>query len=136
MKEQAFDITKQLVSATVPAVLPLVQTWRPILRFINPQIADDMWPITTLVALVGGLGAYNLPRHMNRSWLVLVVGIATAIVSVSAMLAVTHGLISLSPAGQSFAVRIGFLFCFVGLALAFGWSMFWFLNPHDQHRSA
>ena len=106
-----------------------MQTVWPILGFINPQIADDLWPITALVALVAGLGAYHLPRHMNASSWVLIGGLVITLSSIAWMLAITHGLVNLTPAEQSYTVRLSFLLCFAGLAMAFGWTMFCFMNP-------
>jgi hypothetical protein len=117
------EILKQL-TAVVPALLPLLAMRFALLPFLNPQIADEQWPITAVLALCASSITYNFSRTLHKhrvaSYLALA-GLAVAVSGLVGMLALVNNLIlSDSPALQDFSVRSLFVLLFVGIGLSMG----------------
>ncbi|GAA0022914.1 hypothetical protein JOE51_001906 [Bradyrhizobium japonicum] len=117
------EILKQLTSV-VPALLPLLAKRFALLPFLNPQIAEEQWPITAVLALCASSITYNFSRTLQKhgvaSYLALA-GLAGGVISLLGMLALVNNLIlSGHPALQDFSVRSLFVLLFVGVGLSMG----------------
>jgi hypothetical protein len=118
------EILKQLTAA-LPALLPLFATRFSLLPFLNPQIPEDQWPISAVLALCASSVTYNFARHLQKQGFagyLALVGLATAILSLLGMLALVNGLIlSGYPSLQDFSARSMFVSLFVGIGLCMGY---------------
>jgi Kef-type K+ transport system membrane component KefB len=119
------EVLKQL-QALISAALPFLTTKLSLLPFLNPQIAEELWPITCVLALVSSSITYNLSQRFQKprmGRMLAVLGAAFAVISTVSMLAVVDGLVfSGKPELQDFSVRSMFVLLFVGIGLAIGYA--------------
>jgi hypothetical protein len=118
------EILKQL-TAILPALLPLFAKRLSLLPFLNPQIAEDQWPITAILALCASCISYNFSRHYQKRRLagyLALAGLVAAVVSLLGMLALVNNLILAGyPSLQDFSARSQFVLLFVGIGLCMGY---------------
>jgi hypothetical protein len=119
------EAVKQLQSL-VPAVLPYVTAAKlPLFRFLNPSIAQDLWPLTSILALLVSAVNFNLAKSRNKRTLALnlcFIGLALALFSFLLLNAIVSKLLLDSyPSLQDYAVQTTFVLIFVGIGLASGW---------------
>jgi hypothetical protein len=119
------ELAKQLqslVAGALPLVAAKIQFMLP---FLNPQITEDQWPITSLLALVSSGVTYNLAQHsqMPRGARILaLLGLVTAVASIILLIVLVDNLfLRGSPEMQDALTRSLFVFLFVGVGLALGW---------------
>jgi len=119
------DHAKQLQSLVAGALPLIVAKVQFLLPFLNPQISEEQWPITSLLALVSSGVAYNLAQHsqMPRGARILaLLGLVTAVVSIILLIALVDNLfLRTSPEMQDALTRSLFVLLFVGVGLALGW---------------
>lgn len=122
---------KQL-QALPSTVLPFVTAKLPILPFLNPQIAADMWPISAIFAFVGCCLIYNLtvtPHVATSALFAAILGFLLAAISVLVIVLVYVGVLyGADPTWQDLSVRIAFFALFAGLACPAGWAAAKMLN--------
>jgi hypothetical protein len=115
---------KQL-TALLPALLPPLAKRFPLLPFLNPQIAEDLWLITAILSLCASAITYNFTRLLRRNGLAgyfAFVGLATAVLCLVGMLALVNDLILTGqPSVQDFSVRSMFVLLFVGIGICAGY---------------
>ena len=121
------EVLKQL-QALLSAGLPLLAakfsfTFLP---FLNPQIPDEQWPITSVLALVSSGTIFNLSRRFQKPkaarWFACF-GLALGVISYLSLLALVDGLVFAGkPELQDFSVRSMFVLLFVGIGLAGGYA--------------
>jgi hypothetical protein len=119
------QLLKQLQSL-VAGGLPLLATrLQSVFPFLNPQIADEMWPMTSILALISSGVTFNLarrfqkPTHARRLCLW---GLAFAIVSfIFLFLLIGNLVLTGHPEWQDFFARTLFVTLFVGIGLVVGW---------------
>lgn len=125
------EILKQIASGLVPSVLAFLSAKLPILPFLNPQIPDDLWPITAMIAFASGALSYAFARPAATGGrtsifgsILGVSGLLLAIASLVWMILVTEQII-LTQAGdfQNASSRIAFVLCFAGLGFPCGWAI-------------
>ena len=118
------DLAKQLQSL-VAGALPLIATKLHLLPFLNPQITDEQWPITSVLAVVSSGVTYNLAQRYQKPRLaraLALFGFGVAVASVIILLALIGKLVfSDSPDWQDVSARSLFVLLFVGIGLAVGW---------------
>jgi hypothetical protein len=113
------EVINQLL-ATASAVGPFLTTKLPILPFVNPQICNEMWPISTVIAAVSGFVSYR----MLGGRIAALGSVVIAVASISIMVAITEGpLFSAEPGAQRIWLRITFVILFSALATAVGASL-------------
>jgi hypothetical protein len=116
---------KQLQSL-VPALLVLTSAKLPFFQFLNPSIAQDLWPVTSILSLVVSATNFNLGRSSNRRTLALrlcLTGIGVATLSLLAIIAIVDKLLFESdPSLRDYFVQVSFIFFFIGIGLASGWT--------------
>ena len=117
------EVLKQL-QALVSGGMPFLAKQFSLLPFLNPQIADEQWPIASVIALVASGLTYNLFQRFERPAAILaVLGLVTAVISTLFLLALVDGLMfSGRPELQDFSARSLFVLLFVGIGLASGYS--------------
>jgi hypothetical protein len=122
-----FDALKQLQSF-IPAIFPYVTSTEklPLFKDLNPSISQDLWPATSVLALVFSATIFNLARTTNKGALALTLclaGALTALLSYFIINALSTGLLLRSdPAMADYAVQVGFVLFFVGIGCATGWT--------------
>jgi hypothetical protein len=114
------EILKQGGSALVSGALPVISGKAPILPFLNPQIAADLWAITALFAVVASLFSYNLARPTTTpastpSITLAAIGLAGGIAALFVMIVINYGLV------PGTYLRMVYVLCFVGVAFTVGW---------------
>lgn len=119
---KALDWLKQL-QAILPAGLPYpTAKWFP---FLNPQIGDDLWMLTSLLAFIASAINYTLAQFRQKptlAWRLCWGGLCVAGAALVAMLMLVENLIlSNHPSEQYLAVEFSFVLFFVGLGLGAGW---------------
>jgi uncharacterized membrane protein len=111
-----------LVAGALPFVTSKVQF---VLPFLNPQIADDMWPMTSVLAVISSGVTYNLAQRFQKPTVarkLCLWGLGTAVFSFLALMAIVDNIIlSESPEWQDFAARVLFVTLFVCVGLVIGW---------------
>ena len=125
------ELVKQL-TAIGPALLPVFAKQYSLLPFLNPQIAEDQWPVTALLAFCASAVSLNFAQRSQRQlpgWIAFS-GLAAAVLSFLLMIAVVNGLIwSGQPSTQDFAVRAMFVLLFVGIGLSIGFAVSQAVKP-------
>jgi hypothetical protein len=115
---------KQL-QAFISAALPFVATKISLLPFLNPQIADDQWPITSILSLAASGVTYNLSQRFQKPKMaryLALLGLACAVVMILGLLALVGNLMfSTHPELQDFLARSMFILLFVGIGLTLGY---------------
>jgi hypothetical protein len=120
------EALKQLQSI-VPAVLPYLSAKfkLPLLPFLNPSIAQDLWPVTSILSLLASAIVFNLAKSTNKRTLALRLsffGLIAAIASFLIINAVVNKIVlESSPALQESAIQITFVLLFIGIGLTSGW---------------
>jgi hypothetical protein len=118
---------KQLQSL-IPAFLAYISSAPkfPLFQFLNPTIAQDLWPVTSILSLIVSATNFNLARSSNKRTLALRLcffGIIMATSSLLLMMAVVTKLIFVSdPSLRDYVVQASFIFFFIGVAFASGWA--------------
>src|SRR5262249_13885462 len=124
---KALKQLKQL-QALVAAALPLLTT--PTINlfgFLNPFITEELWPVASVLALIGSALSYNLakpfqgPRLARR---LAVGGLILALASLVVLLVIVTNAFSGYPALEDLSARIFYVLFFLGLGLALGWASF------------
>ena len=119
------EFAKQL-QALVAGALPLAASKMQLaLPFINPQITDEMWPMTSVLSVISSGVTYNLAQRFQKPTVarnLCLAGLSVAIFSFVALVAVVDGLIlSGAPELQDFLVRGLFVVLFASVGLVVGW---------------
>jgi hypothetical protein len=119
------ELAKQL-QALVAGALPLVTSkLQFVLPFLNPQIADEMWPMTSILSIISSGVTYNLAQRFQKPTVARALclwGLGIAAASFVALTALVGNLfLSESPEWQDFAVRTLFIILFVCVGLVVGW---------------
>jgi hypothetical protein len=126
-KNSFWEILKQL-QALIPAFLPYITNAAklPVFQFLNPTIAQELWPVTSILALLVSATNFNLARSSNRRTLALrlcLTGIGVAIFSLLVIIAIVAKLLFESnPSLRDYFVQANFIFFFIGIGLASGWT--------------
>jgi hypothetical protein len=120
MPDWAKEILKQGGSALVSGALPFISGKVPILPFLNPQIAADLWGITALFAVVASLFSYNLVRPTTTpasklSVVLAAMAFAVAILALFGMIVISDGWV------LGTYLRMAYVLCFVSVAFTVGW---------------
>jgi hypothetical protein len=121
------DGLKQL-QLLIPALLPYITsaTKLPVFQFLNPTIAQELWPVASILSLLASATNFNLARSWNKRTLALnlcLIGFIAAVLSFLAMIAIVDKLLFASdPAYRDFSVQVVFLFFFIGIGFASGWA--------------
>jgi len=119
------ELAKQL-QALVAGALPLVTSkLQFVLPFLNPQIADEMWPMTSVLAVISSGVTYNLAQRFQKPTIARTLclwGLGVAAVSFVTLIALVGNLfLSESPEWQDFFVRALFVILFLCVGLVIGW---------------
>jgi hypothetical protein len=123
-------LTKLLeqLQSLIPAILPYFATTAklPVFKYLNPSIAEDLWPVASILALLASAINFNLSKSTNKQGLALsfcFFGFGAAILSLTIINAiVSRILLQSSPAFQDFIIQVAFIFFFIGIGLASGWT--------------
>jgi hypothetical protein len=61
------------LQALIPAILPYFATTAkvPVFKYLNPSIADDLWPVASILALLASAINFNLSKSTNKQGLAL-----------------------------------------------------------------
>jgi hypothetical protein len=126
----ASEVLKQLASGIVPSVLSYLTAKWPILPFLNPQIASELWPITAILSFGTGIVSYH-SAHSSQAYArtifaqgVAIFGLVLAFLALLWMILVTQGLIAgLTPGWVSGSLRMAYVICFGGIGLVMGWGL-------------
>jgi len=118
------ELIKQL-QALVSGALPFATSKIPLLPFLNPQIIDDEWPISSVLSLIASGMTYNFAQRFQKPKLarfLALFGLAVAIASILFLIALVNDLaFSHSPETQDFLARSMFVLLFVGIGLSTGY---------------
>ena len=129
------EVLKQL-TAVLPALLPLLVRRFSLLPFVNPQIADDLWPITFIMALLASSISYNFFRNSAKnstSGYLALFSLVIAIVSLVGMLALVSDLtLSDHRILQDFLVRSMFVILFVSIGYCSGYAFAQVPSSNDK----
>jgi hypothetical protein len=115
--KEFFDRAKDCLSL-LQAALPFVEKSFPFLP-VNPAVREELWIVSTLVAVVAGFGTYRSTKISTntRSWLWLW-GIILFVVFLLLQIGLGHGL-NLGPV-QPWATRALYVLLFLTLGMAIG----------------
>lgn len=118
-------LLKELASLGT-AILPYLSTKYPVIPFLNPQITEDMWLVSAILAATSGFLAHRICgwakeiRDVRWSF-VPVSGALIAASCVVVMVGLAEEIwLKEAPALQQFAVRVVYLVAFAALAVAIG----------------
>jgi cytochrome b subunit of formate dehydrogenase len=96
-----------------------------LLPFLNPQITEDQWPVSSILALVASGVTYNLSQRFQKpraARYLAIAGLVISVISTVTLLAIVGGLIlSMNPEFQNFSARSMFVLMFLGIGLAIGY---------------
>jgi hypothetical protein len=125
------DAAKQLLPALFSGALPSMATKLQLLPFMNPLIVEELWLITSALALLSSVLTYNLAQRFQKPraarWFAGI-GLVIAVVALGILQAVVgHLLFSENPELQDFFARLLFILLFVGLGLVAGYGFAYFL---------
>jgi hypothetical protein len=118
---------KQL-QALLSGVFPwLSKDSQSVLPILNPKIADEMWLVTSILAVTASAVTFNLSQRFQKPTLgriLCLMGLALSVVSCIVILILTRDMIMWNfPEWQDILARTAFLFLFTGLGLALGYAV-------------
>jgi uncharacterized membrane protein len=119
------ELAKQL-QALVAGVLPFAMSkLESVLPFLNPQITDEMWPMTSVLSVISSGVMYNLAQRFQKPSVarrLCLWGLGAAIVSFIGLVAVVIGqFLSHAPVWEDLVARGLFVILFVSVGLVVGW---------------
>jgi hypothetical protein len=118
------DLAKQL-QALVTGGIPLFAASR-LFPFLNPQIINDLWTITIVLAVAASALTFNLAQRFQKPRVarsMAVIGLFAALLSLIILQAlVGRSFFADEPGLQDLTARAMFIIFFVGVASTLGYS--------------
>ncbi len=96
--------------------------------FLNPQIHEDLWAPTSLLAFAASAITYNFVQHVKKptyAWFPGLAGLLLAVISLLIVLSLAQNiLLAQQPYAQYLLAEFGFVGFYVGFGAVTGWC-FW-----------